>query len=242
VPDSPPADPKPGPSPASPGPSSDPDGTDESEPRPQATTRWGDREGRRSDILEAARAQMNEHGYSGLNMRDIARRASVSAGSLYSYFDTKEEIFAILYAEAISVHNEDLVPICEQATDLESLIVRLTKAYIVLYAGYGRYFSQWSAVVTEEDSDEKPLPREVSQALRKATLAQGRLIGRALRRVAGEQGVKLVDEQMVLPFLWTMFTGIAEHLLSERRRIGLQADELIDYAARTIARGLVQPT
>jgi AcrR family transcriptional regulator len=237
VPEPPSAVPTPGRGPS--GQSGDPD---ESEPRPQATTRWGDREGRRSDILDAARAQMSEHGYSGLNMRDIARRASVSAGSLYSYFATKEEIFAILYAEAIVLHNEDLSPICEQATDLESLIADLTKAYIVLYAGYGRYFNQWSAVVTEEDSGEKPLPREVSQALRKATLAQGRLINHTIRRVAGEQGVKLVDEQMVLPFLWTMFTGIAEHLTSERRRIGLQRDELIDYAARTIARGIAQPT
>jgi AcrR family transcriptional regulator len=237
MPDPPPAAPAPGPAPSAQ--SGDPD---RSAPRPQATTRWGDREGRRTDILDAARAQMSEHGYSGLNMRDIARRASVSAGSLYSYFSTKEEIFATLYAEAIALHNQDLNPICEQATDLASLIAELTRAYIVLYAEYGRHFDQWSAVGTEAESGEMSLPREVSQALRKATLAQGCLIGRTLRRVATDQGIELIDDQMVLPFLWTMFTGIAEHVTSERHRIAVLPDDLIDYAARAIARGIGQPT
>ena len=75
-------------------------------------TRWGDREGRRRDILDAAREQMAEGGYLALNMRDLARRASVSPGTLYQYFSTKEEIFATLYAEAIEAHNAQLAPIC----------------------------------------------------------------------------------------------------------------------------------
>src|SRR5689334_21205304 len=103
--------------------------------RPKARapkTKWGDREGRRRDILAAARVQMADGGYLALNMRDIARGAGVSPGTLYSYFATKEEIFATLYAEAIEEHNERIEPICAEATDLVALLTELASAYLEL--------------------------------------------------------------------------------------------------------------
>src|SRR4051794_21338148 len=93
-------------------------------------TRWGDREGRRRDILAAARAQLTERGYLNLNVRDIARGAGVSPGTVYSYFATKDEIFATLYAEAIDAHNDRIAPICAAADDLAVLLADLATAYL----------------------------------------------------------------------------------------------------------------
>ena len=100
-------------------------------------TKWGDREGRRRDILDAAQAQMAEGGYLALNMRDIARGAGVSPGTLYQYFSTKEEIFATLYAAAIEAHNARIEPICEQAREHETFLADIADAYLDLYASYG---------------------------------------------------------------------------------------------------------
>ena len=86
---------------------------------------------------------MAEGGYLALNMRDLARRAGVSPGTLYSYFATKEEIFATLYAEAIEEHNDRIEPICANATDVEALLAELATAYLDLYSAYGRYFTMW---------------------------------------------------------------------------------------------------
>ena len=62
----------------------------------RSETKRGDREGRRRDILRAAAEILEQHGYGELNMRAIASRAGVSAGTPYSYFTSKEEIFATL--------------------------------------------------------------------------------------------------------------------------------------------------
>lgn len=205
-------------------------------------TKWGDREGRRRDILDAARRQMAAGGYLALNMRDIARGAGVSPGTLYSYFATKEEIFATLYAEAIEAHNERIVPLCDRATDLESLLVDLATAYLDLYGSYGRYFTMWSALLAEGDGAKGPLPPELGTALREATFRHGDVVRSALRRVAAAEGRSLVDEPKVMPFLWAVMNGIGDHVTSDRRHLSaLTSDDLIRYAARTLAAGLTAP-
>jgi len=207
-------------------------------------TKWGDREGRRRDILRAAREQIAANGYLSLNMREIAKGAGVSAGTLYSYFATKEEIFATLYAEEIAAHNERVRVIGERATDLEGLVRDLATAYLDLYAAYGRYFTTWSALVDEDKHAGATLPPELGHALRTAALAQGEIISEAVARVADAAGVGLRDPEMVPLLLWTAFNGLGDHVTSGRHHLTpFSTDQLIDATARTLAAGLVtEPT
>jgi AcrR family transcriptional regulator len=201
-------------------------------------TRWGDREGRRRDILDAARAQMAADGYLALNMREIARGAGVSPGTLYQYFSTKEEIFATLYAEAITAHNERIAPICGQADDLEAFLVDIARVYLDLYAAYGRYFTMWRAVI-DAGSGDTTFPRELGRALRAATLEQADLLRSTLHRLAGVGAGRPVDEPIAVMFLWTVLNGLGDHVTSERRHLTpFGRDELVEFAARTLASGL----
>jgi AcrR family transcriptional regulator len=210
-------------------------------------TKWGDREGRRRDILAAARAQMAAGGYLALNMRDIASRAGVSPGTLYSYFATKEEIFATLYAEAIEAHNDRIAPICAGADDLEAFLVDIATAYLDLYAAYGRYFTMWSALLAEghrdRPDDETALPPALGESLRAATFDQGALVLSTIRRLAATEGpprVRLVDDPVVMTFLWSVLNGLGDHVTSGRRHLTpFSADDLVRFAARTLAAGLL---
>jgi AcrR family transcriptional regulator len=58
-------------------------------------------EAKRTHILAAARAVFQERGLEGANLREIARRAGYVAGSIYSYFDSKEAIYGALLAESL---------------------------------------------------------------------------------------------------------------------------------------------
>jgi AcrR family transcriptional regulator len=51
---------------------------------------------RRQAILSAALDEFFERGFKAARMDDIARRAGLSKGALYLYFDTKEALFAAL--------------------------------------------------------------------------------------------------------------------------------------------------
>jgi AcrR family transcriptional regulator len=206
-------------------------------------TKWGDREGRRKDILDAARELIADEGYLSLNMREVAARAGVSPGTLYSYFATKEEIFATLYAEAIEAHNEQLRDLCARADDLTELIRRLATAYLELYSAYGRYFTTWSALVRGAPSHGgRRLPPELGRALRAAARRQGQIVQDAMVAAAAADGRELRDPEMAASLLWTTCNGLGDHVTTGRHHLTrFTTDELIDGAARTLAAGLVAP-
>ena len=56
---------------------------------------------RREHILSAAREVFFERGLEGASLREIARRAGYTAGAIYSYFPSREEVYATLLAESL---------------------------------------------------------------------------------------------------------------------------------------------
>ncbi|HUU56948.1 MAG TPA: TetR/AcrR family transcriptional regulator [bacterium] len=51
---------------------------------------------RRAEILAAARKVFGARGYEGATLDEVAREAEFAKGTLYSYFDSKAELFAAL--------------------------------------------------------------------------------------------------------------------------------------------------
>ena len=54
---------------------------------------------KRRQVMDGARAAFLNAGFDGASMNDIARAASVSKGTLYAYFDSKERLFEALIRE-----------------------------------------------------------------------------------------------------------------------------------------------
>lgn len=57
---------------------------------------------RRRQILDAARTQFAEHGFSGTSMADVVAASGLSTGAIYRYFRSKDEL---------------VVAVCEQASE-----------------------------------------------------------------------------------------------------------------------------
>jgi AcrR family transcriptional regulator len=56
---------------------------------------------RRALVLEAARAVFTESGIEGASIREIAKRAGYTPGAIYSYFESKEAVYASLLEESL---------------------------------------------------------------------------------------------------------------------------------------------
>jgi AcrR family transcriptional regulator len=208
-----------------------------------AKTKWGDRERRRADILGAARDLITRSGYLDCSMRDIAADAGVSPATLYSYFATKEELFATLYAEAIRAHTERLRPIVGAGHDLALLLEHVFEEYLELYASFGRHFTLWSSMRHDIDADAAPFPKELIVELRAATLENNRLLMDGIRAAARRTDRHIVDEQLVPSFLWSSLNGLADHFTSERRSLDtFPRERMIEFAARRIAIAITEPT
>ncbi len=66
------------------------------------SVRWTRRkQARPAEILDAALSVFAEKGYAGTRMDDIARRAGVTKGTIYLYFDNKEAVFKTLVRDSI---------------------------------------------------------------------------------------------------------------------------------------------
>jgi AcrR family transcriptional regulator len=61
---------------------------------------------RRALVLDAARAVFEQHGIEGASIREIAKRAGYTPGAIYSYFDSKEAIYAELLGESLDRLNQ----------------------------------------------------------------------------------------------------------------------------------------
>lgn len=56
---------------------------------------------RRALVLDAARSAFFELGLDGASLREIAKRAGYTPGAMYSYFASKEEVYAALLGESL---------------------------------------------------------------------------------------------------------------------------------------------
>lgn len=70
--------------------------------RPPRSPKWKRRpEARAEEILSAAIEVFGEVGFARAKLDDVAKKAGVSKGTLYLYFDSKEELFRRLVLERI---------------------------------------------------------------------------------------------------------------------------------------------
>lgn len=61
---------------------------------------------KREHILQSARSAFFELGLERASLREIAKRAGYTAGAIYSYFQSKEDVYAALLAESLERLNQ----------------------------------------------------------------------------------------------------------------------------------------
>jgi len=94
---------------------------------------------RREHILSAARAVFIELGLEAVSMREIAKRAGYTAGAIYSYFASKEEIYGALLAESLERLN-DFVNLAAEDSSVnqkrQTALEELRKSALAFYEFY----------------------------------------------------------------------------------------------------------
>jgi AcrR family transcriptional regulator len=68
-------------------------------------------------ILDAARDEFGERGFSDSSIVGITRRAGVALGTFYTYFDSKEELFQALVRDMSEQVRDHVAPVLKESTD-----------------------------------------------------------------------------------------------------------------------------
>ncbi|MGW4533248.1 TetR/AcrR family transcriptional regulator [Nocardia sp. NPDC004340] len=197
-------------------------------------TKWGDREARRGDILDAGRRLLTEQGYAALQMRDVAKGAGISPGTVYTYFATKEALYAALYAERLGEFVAKIEPLCESLADPEDLFVAIATEYAEMYRVYGQELNIWAVLAGEVDVD-----HEVGGQLVRAAARAYDLILRTVERMRIPGLGAQIDTGTVVATLWSVITGLADNFTSVRHHLHARGwDETVRLAARIQIAGL----
>jgi AcrR family transcriptional regulator len=85
---------------------------------------------KRRQIVEGARAVFLAQGFDAASMSDIARAAGVSKGTLYVYFEHKEQLFEAIVREECLVHAEGVFDFDPADHDVAAVLKKLGAAYI----------------------------------------------------------------------------------------------------------------
>ena len=197
-----------------------------------APTARGDKEGRRRDVLDAAREILEESGWDGLGIREVASRAAVSTGAVYQWFSGKDEIFGELYDQRVRAGIEllDRIP----PVGLEETVRMMVDWAIDLYAVLGTHRVEY---VNKREARQ--------QRVEAVPVAVGRQIvekaDEALMAAAVRDGVALTDDPHRITFIWATAVGVAERILTLPDVFSdpEEHEGFVAFASATLAAGLV---
>jgi AcrR family transcriptional regulator len=204
-----------------------------SEAHDRPETKRGDREGRRRDILRAAADILETSGYAEMNMRAIASRAGVSAGTPYSYFVSKEEIFATLLGrrfDELTARFDEAAGRCATLSELMGVVIPLVTD---MQRGLGQHATTWERAAGASS----PVAVGLGEAVAHTMAA----LERAVRSTAARQGLIVDAAPATRALVWSIVLGIANvSVAGLERLLDYQPHDLIELAARMIGKGLIE--
>jgi len=171
-----------------------------------AERRLREKQVRRRSILDAARDVFLDRGVSATTMDEIAQRAQLAKGTLYQYFNSKEELCLALLVEA----SQALIDALKAALDPEAhpfdQMIQLAREYHGFYLNRPDYFRLLFVL------EHQPYRGHAADELQARWTAMGREGLEILASVIGrgiDQGViRALDPWTTAVSLWAATTGV----------------------------------
>ena len=101
---------------------------------------------RRQQILDVSRQLFNEKGYFETRMEDIAQGTELAIGTLYLYFQNKDDIYATLCEEGLDMLNRLLTEAADEGRTYQEKLEAIGGAYLRFYQDHGIYYDILSFV------------------------------------------------------------------------------------------------
>lgn len=95
----------------------------------------GEDPAKREQIIDGAHRVFTRMNFDAASMNDVAREAGVSKGTIYVYFQNKEELFAALMEREKSRFRDALRNILDESSDVETGLIKFAQAFIKQVTG-----------------------------------------------------------------------------------------------------------
>ncbi|GAA2571296.1 TetR/AcrR family transcriptional regulator [Mycolicibacterium diernhoferi] len=185
----------------------------------------------RAALVTAARTVFERDGFLGSRLSDITAEAHCSAGTFYTYFSSKEEIFAAVLAAAEDDMLHPGMPHVADEDDPAAVIEASNRAYLVAYLRNAKLMALMRQVATI-DTDFEALRRHRSE----------KFVERNARHIAELQGRGLADRSLDPLLTSYALSGMVSRMAMEVLVVGERdLDDVVDTLTKLWVNGLKLP-
>ncbi len=179
---------------------------------------------RRQDILDAARQVFFERGFHQPTVDDVAARAEVSKGTIYLYFESKEEILAHLLLEGLDLLLAQMEATCppQSPPAPEAALRALANSYLTFSQTQPHYFRLIMAF--DRGRFEEQIAPELYQQVLDRSLQGLALVAQAIERGQAAGLFHVDDPWRAAGSVWAAINGVLVLMAHPLRRQMLRSD------------------
>jgi TetR/AcrR family transcriptional regulator len=188
-----------------------------------AERRARERAQRRQEILDAARQVFFEHGFHRPTMDDVAARAEVSKGTIYLYYESKEEILALLLLEGLDLLLDEMETAHERAAASPAeTLASLARAYLRFSQANPSYFRLIMAF--DRGRFEGGISRELHQEVLERSLRGLDLLAQTIEQGQQDGTFAVDDAWRAAGSAWAAVNGVLVLMAHPLRQRLLRTD------------------
>ncbi|MDZ7756556.1 TetR/AcrR family transcriptional regulator [Rhodohalobacter sp.] len=186
----------------------------------------------REEILDVSKELLLKHGFSKISMRKIARKADVTATSIYLHFENKDDLLLALVEESIAKLNKVLRNALDEAASPIEQLKSLTDAYV----DFALKNPQEYEIIYMVRPEEMPkYPKEKFQQVREIYELLAGIIKRGKERNLFD-----VEDPLVSAYtLWAQIHGVVSVVLGKRLDTRVPIERFLDLATDHIIQGFI---
>ena len=168
--------------------------------------KFKEKNARRDAILKAAKEAFFRKGFMETTVDSIADRCGLAKGTLYLYFNSKEEIYVSLMTKGLKLLKKEMENTASAMHDGEETLKRLLSVYYNFYLKNRKYFR---IIFLSSHPDVRS---RVSEELLKTSVETGndclRILSDAIKRGIDSGSFKQTDPWQAANILWATVNGL----------------------------------
>lgn len=166
--------------------------------RPPATEEQ--RERQRGRIRAAAAEIYSEHGLGGVSIREVARRAGVSQGTIYTYFTSLGSLMRSLWTEPVGKVSRELEELAGSISDPVERLHAVLRRYVD-FAVRHPDVHRGAMLYVRPPSQPKPVPAPIDDVV------LFRLLAESLQELADAGRLAVADPRQAAELMWAAVHG-----------------------------------
>ena len=186
----------------------------------------------RKEILDVSKELLIRDGFSKLSMRNIAKRANVTATSIYLHFENKEHLLLSLIEESIEHLKEHLIEQIDSSKGLITQLEDLARAYIQFALEHPQEYEIIYMVRPEE------MPKYPKEKFKKIRSAY-ELLAEIIEKGNKEEIIDVESPTISAYTLRAQLHGVVSVILNQRLDTRIPRKKFIDRAIEHILQGFI---